>query len=62
VGSMKNMRFNESIFNILGGVLDVSKEEELVSESSWYDMHYPNGMILPTIKVENFNFSSSTSF
>jgi predicted Zn-dependent protease len=62
VGSMKNMRFNESIFNILGGVLDISKEEELVSESSWYDMHYPHGMILPTIKVENFNFSSSTSF
>ncbi len=62
VGSMKNMRFNESIFNILGKVLDISREEELVGNSTWYSMHYPTGMILPTIKVEDFNFSSATNF
>jgi Predicted Zn-dependent proteases and their inactivated homologs len=62
VGSMKNMRFNESIFNILGKVLEVSNEEELLGDSTWYGMHYPRGMILPAIKVEGFNFYSATSF
>ncbi|MEO0214569.1 MAG: metallopeptidase TldD-related protein [candidate division WOR-3 bacterium] len=62
VGSMKNMRFNESLFNALNNVLDVSREEELIGESTWYDTHFPMGMILPTVKIKDFNFSSPTSF
>ncbi|MEO0194948.1 MAG: metallopeptidase TldD-related protein [candidate division WOR-3 bacterium] len=62
VGSMKNMRFNESLFNALNNVLDVSREEELIGESTWYDTHFPRGTILPTVKIKDFNFSSPTSF
>lgn len=61
-GSMKNMRFNESMFKALSNIVEVSKEEELLGNTSWYDMHFPSGIIVPYIWIKDFNFSSPTTF
>ncbi len=62
VGSVKNMRFNVSLFDVFSNVVSVSKESEPVGDSTWYGPFIAIGAIVPTLKVEGFNFSSSTLF
>ncbi len=62
VGSMKNMRFNVSLLDVFSSVSGVSRESELVSEPTWYGSFKVYEEILPTLKVEGFNFASATKF
>ncbi|NPA79695.1 MAG: TldD/PmbA family protein [Thermotogae bacterium] len=62
VGSMKNMRYNVSLLDVFARITAVSQESELVGNPTWYGEHHIYGSILPTLKVEGFNFASATKF
>ena len=62
VKSMKNMRFNVSLLDVFSNVLGVSQESVLLGDTTWYGSFSVHGEILPTLKVEDFNFASATKF
>ncbi len=62
VKGMKNMRFNVSLLDVFANVVAVSQESRIVGETTWYGSFKVYGEILPTLKVENFNFASATKF
>ena len=53
---LKNMRFNESVINIFSNIEEIGKETELASA------FFGGGFLVPAMKINNFNFSSSTEF
>jgi len=50
---VKNFRFNESPVNVLKNLTDMSKEEKVIGAETEYMK-----IIVPDIKVEDFNFST----
>ena len=60
--AMKNMRYTQSIVEALAGEVEVANDLTLVSEPTWYGLHYPTGILVPTLKIKNFNFTSGTEF
>lgn len=54
---IKNMRFTDSVLNILSNVELISRETEL--RSGFFG---GSGFVTPALKIKNFNFSSETKF
>ena len=53
---LKNMRFTESVINIFSNIEEISKDREIASA------FFGGGFLVPAMKINNFNFSSSTEF
>lgn len=53
---LKNMRFTESVINIFSNIEEIGKETELAGA------FFGGGFLVPAMKINNFNFSSSTEF
>ncbi|MEF3280331.1 MAG: TldD/PmbA family protein [Elusimicrobiota bacterium] len=53
--AVKNMRFTQSMVDAMNNIIDISSEREAYPE--WGQV-----MLIPAIKVSNFNFSSTTEF
>jgi len=54
---VKNMRFTDSVLNMLSNVESISRETEL--HSGFFG---GSGFVTPALKIRNFNFSSETKF
>ncbi|MEW6026953.1 MAG: metallopeptidase TldD-related protein [Planctomycetota bacterium] len=54
---VKNMRFTDSVLNMLSNVEMISRETEL--HSGFFG---GSGFVTPSLKISNFNFSSETKF
>jgi len=53
---LKNMRFTESVINIFSNIEEIGNETELAGA------FFGGGFLVPAMKINNFNFSSSTEF
>ncbi len=53
---LKNMRFTESVINVFSNIDEIGKETELAGA------FFGGGFLVPAMKINNFNFSSSTEF
>ena len=42
--------------------MELGNDLTLVAEATWYGMHYPTGMMVPTVKLPSFKFTSGTEF
>ncbi|MBM4278850.1 MAG: TldD/PmbA family protein [Deltaproteobacteria bacterium] len=56
-GSIKNLRFTESVLRALSRVSAVSRERRICSERTVYSRRFITGVVAPAIKVDGFNFS-----
>jgi predicted Zn-dependent protease len=59
---VKNLRFTESILKVLSKVSMISKKRKLVSEGTIYERRFATGSVVPTIRVDKFNFTGVTQF
>jgi predicted Zn-dependent protease len=59
---VKNLRFTESVLKALSKVSAVSKKTSLVTEDNAYGNRFANGILVPALKLESFNFSGATEF
>lgn len=59
---VKNLRFTENIIEVLNRLETVSSKPELVADDPGYGARFATGVIAPAIKVNEFNFTSSTEF
>lgn len=58
VGPIKDMRWDESLYNMLGSkLLDLTKERHLVVESLTYERREVGGSLLPGILVDGLSFT-----
>lgn len=58
VGPIKDMRFDESIYNFLGAELEaVTKEQHLIVNSETYEGRSLGGSLIPGFLVKNFKFT-----
>ncbi len=58
VGPIKDMRWDESLYNMLGAKLEaVTKERHLLVESMTYDHRQVGGSLLPGILVDGLSFT-----
>ncbi len=56
VKGLKNMRFNESLLNVIRNITALGKQK-------MFQMEFSDGRIIaPAVKIENFNFASKTEF
>jgi predicted Zn-dependent protease len=53
---LKNMRYTESVINIFSNIEEIGKETALCNA------FFGGGFLVPAMKINNFNFSSSTEF
>ena len=54
---VKNMRFTDSVLNMLSNVEMISRDTELCG-----GFFGGGGFVTPALKINNFNFSSETKF
>ncbi len=59
---IKNLRFTENIISCLNRLDDVSKKSALVAREPGYGSRFATGVIVPSIKIRNFAFTSTTEF
>ncbi len=59
---VKNLRFTESVLKTLSKVSAVSRKTTLVTEDNAYGSRFANGILVPALKLESFNFSGATEF
>lgn len=58
VGPIKDMRWDESLYTMLGDrLVDVTRERHLIAESLTYDRRMVGGSLLPGILVDGLNFT-----
>ncbi len=62
VKGVKNLRFTDSMIDALSSVMAISKDLSLVSDTSWYGHRFPKGFLVPSVKLERFNFTGKTEF
>ncbi len=60
-GPIKNLRFTESILRALSRVKAISRERRVCSEGTVYSRRFVTGTVVPSIKVDGFNFSGVSS-
>jgi PmbA protein len=58
---IKNLRFTESVLKALSRVSAISKDRRICSEGTVYSRRFVTGTVVPTIKVDGFNFSGVSS-
>lgn len=59
---VKNLRFTENIIEVLNRLEDISGKAELVADDPGYGARFATGIVVPAIKVRDFNFTSATEF
>ncbi|HEC78212.1 MAG TPA: TldD/PmbA family protein [candidate division WOR-3 bacterium] len=59
---IKNLRFTENIVDCLNCIAGLTKRPALVASEPGYGGRFATGVIVPTIKVKDFTFTSSTEF
>jgi len=59
---IKNLRFTENLFEVLNRVEAISKKTELVADEPGYGGRMAHGMVVPTMKIKDFTFTSATEF
>jgi len=59
---VKNLRFTENIIDVLNRLEAVSSKPELVASDPGYGVRFATGVAVPAMKVNEFNFTSSTEF
>jgi predicted Zn-dependent protease len=59
---VKNLRFTESVLKALSNVKAVSKKVSLVTEGGGYGHRFAVGSLVPSLKIEEFNFTGKTEF
>lgn len=59
---VKNLRFTENIIETLNRLEDISGRAELVADDPGYGARFATGIVVPAIKVRDFNFTSATEF
>jgi predicted Zn-dependent protease len=59
---LKNMRFNQSVLTSLKKIVAISSTAHLVEGGNTYGQRFPWGFILPTLIIEDFNFTGETEF
>ena len=58
VGPIKDMRWDESLYNMLGAKLEaVTRERHLLVESMTYERRQVGGSLLPGILVDGLSFT-----
>lgn len=59
--ALKNMRFTQNMLEALQDA-EIGSDKTLVGSTTWYDLHLPAGITVPSVKLRRFNFTSSTEF
>jgi PmbA protein len=59
---LRNMRFTENIIECLNRVEDIGKKQVLVASEPGYGGRFGSGMIVPAMKIKDFNFTGTTEF
>jgi PmbA protein len=59
---VKNLRFTESVLKALSNVSAVSKKTTLVTEGGGYGHRFAVGSLVPSLKIDKFNFTGKTEF
>ncbi|MGQ9701073.1 MAG: TldD/PmbA family protein [bacterium] len=59
---IKNLRFTENLIEALNRIEAISKKTELVVDEPGYGMRMAHGMVVPSIMVKDFTFTSATEF
>lgn len=59
--ALRNMRFTQNMLEALSDA-EPGSDQVLVGGTSWYDLHFPSGDTLPSVKLRRFRFTSSTEF
>lgn len=57
-----NLRFTENIIGCLNRLVDMGKKCELVAAEPGYGNRFATGIIVPAIKIKDFNFTGTTEF
>jgi len=62
VKGVRNLRFTQSVMDLLKGPFVFSRERERVSETLFYDFRLPAGSLVPWAFFEAFRFTGVTQF
>lgn len=57
-----NLRFTENIIDCLNRLVDMGKKCELVAAEPGYGSRFAAGIVVPSIKIKDFNFTGTTEF
>lgn len=59
---IKNLRFTESLIDAFNRIEAISKKTELVVAEPGYGGRMARGMVVPSVKIKDFTFTSATEF
>ncbi len=59
---IKNLRFTENLIEAFNRVEAISKKAELVADEPGYGGRMAHGMVVPSVKIKDFTFTSATEF
>jgi predicted Zn-dependent protease len=59
---VKNLRFTENVIEVLNRVEALSNKSELVADDPGYGPRFATGIIVPSVKIKDFTFTSATKF
>ncbi len=62
VKGIRNLRFTQSVMELLQQPFVLSREQERISETLFYDLHLPMGSLIPWAFFERFRFTGATQF
>lgn len=62
VKPLKNLRFTQSLLNLLEGEFTLTKEKEVIAPTSFYDYRFPHGTLVPYVYFPSFTFTGITEF
>ncbi len=62
VTGVKNLRFTQSILEALKKVKLIENKETLVGGGAGYEGRFPTGSLVPSLVIEEFNFTGKTEF
>lgn len=62
VKGVRNLRFTQSVMDLLQQPVVLSRERERLSETLFYGMHLPMGSLVPWAFFERFRFTGATQF
>lgn len=57
VSGLRNLRFTQSMVEAFNDIEHISEEIDFVRSTGFYDISFPSGYFVPSVKIRNFNFS-----
>jgi len=57
VSGLKNLRFTQSMVEAFNDIECISEHVDFVHSNGFYDISFPSGYFVPSVKIRNFNFS-----